>query len=77
MAQCLEINEQGFLYVSSNPVSQCTSLVALSIEEYNQSHAYVDFGDMSLLFTFSFSLVLFSYKAAWAVKVVAKAINII
>ncbi|ENV5948200.1 hypothetical protein [Vibrio parahaemolyticus] len=77
MAQCLEINEQGFLYVSNNAVPQCASLVALSIEEYNQSHAYIDFGDMSVLFTFSFSLVLFSYKAAWAVNVVKRAIDTI
>ncbi|WP_160927900.1 hypothetical protein [Vibrio tetraodonis] len=75
MAQCLEINEQGFLYASSNSVPQCTSLVVLSIEEYNQSQAYIDFGEMSALFTFSFSLVLFSYKSAWAVGVVKRAID--
>jgi len=75
MAKCLEINEQGFLYSSDNPVSQCTSLVALSIEEYNQTQAYVDFGDMSALFTFSFSLVLFSYKSSWAVGVIKRAIE--
>lgn len=71
----MEVSQDGFLYQSELPLSECSSVVVITAEEYNKTHLELDSADISGVFFFSFGLVLLSYKAAWVVGVIKNVIN--
>ncbi len=75
MASCIEITEQGFLYQSETPVRECSSLVVLTVDEYNQDHFLFEPSAISGVFFFGFGMVLLSYKTSFIVGALKSLLN--
>lgn len=75
MAFCVEVNQDGFLYVSELPLNQCSTMVITTVDEYKINQLELNPVDISSLFFFSFGLVLLSYKSAWIVGVIKNIIG--
>ncbi|POC64932.1 hypothetical protein VV7356_24210 (plasmid) [Vibrio vulnificus] len=75
MAFCVEATQEGFLYKSELSLSECSSMVVLTVDEYKVNQLEFNPVDISGLFFFSFGLVLLSYKSAWVVGVVKNLIG--
>lgn len=75
MANCVEVTSEGFLYQSSSSLSECSSMVILTIDEYKETQVELNPSDIGSLFFFSFGLVLLSYKSAWVVGVIKNLIG--
>lgn len=75
MAICVEVTGEGYLYQSELPLNQCSSLVIVTVDEYQKTQLEINPVEISSLFFFSFGLVLLSYKSAWIVGVVKNLIG--
>lgn len=74
MASCVEVTTDGFLTVSELPISECSSFVISTIDEYKMNAFEFNPSEISGIFFFAFGLVLISYKAAWVVGVIKNVI---
>lgn len=75
MAFCVEVTQEGFLYKSELPLSECSSMVIQTFDEYKVNQLELNPVDISSLFFFAFGLVLLSYKSAWVVGVIKNVIG--
>lgn len=75
MAFCVESNQDGFIYLSDSSLSECSSMVITTADEYKMNMFELNVADISSLFFFAFGLVLLSYKSAWVVGVIKNVIS--
>lgn len=76
--QCLQVNEQGFLYASPEPISECTGYIAISHSNYDSFLAdnTLKPEDLAASFTFGFATVIvMGYFAAYPVGIAKRLIR--
>ncbi|MCW8329403.1 single-stranded DNA-binding protein [Photobacterium sp. SDRW27] len=74
--QCVQINEQGFLFASPEPITECTGYVLVSHSTYDSFITDITINpvDIASSFTFGFAAVIITgYFAAYPVGI-AKAL---
>ncbi|QSV15463.1 single-stranded DNA-binding protein [Photobacterium ganghwense] len=75
---CVTVNEQGFLYATSQPISECASYVMVSRSTYDSFIADMSVTGEQLTeaFTYGFAAVIvFGYFAAYPVGIAKKLIR--
>lgn len=75
---CVDINEQGFLFATASPISECTSYILISRSNYDSflSGLTVTAEDIATSFSFGFmAVIVVGYFAAWPVGIAKSLIN--
>lgn len=76
--QCIQINGQGFLYASPEPVSECAGYVLVSRSNYDSflADSTITAQDLTVSFTYGFAAVIvFGYFAAYPVGIAKRLIR--
>lgn len=69
MAFCVGSNEQGFLYKLDTPVTECSSMVIQTVEEYKQSTVDIARG-IAIMFSWAFgAFVVLGWFPGYAIGV--------
>lgn len=79
MTSCVNTDQDGFLYLSSEPIETCSQLVVLSADEYNHltEHTTVTGAEVVEFYSFGFALVFFGWIISFPIKAALKAVNLI
>ena len=79
MANCVSTDENGFLYLSAQPIESCSQLVVLTAEDYNylNAHTSITGADIVEYYSFGFALVFFGWMISFPIKAALKAINLV
>ncbi len=79
MANCVSSDQNGFLYLSSEPVESCSQLVVLTADDYNYltAHTTISGAEVVQFYSFGFALVFFGWLISFPIKAALKAINLV
>lgn len=78
MAFCVGSNEQGFLYKLDTPVTECSSMVIQTVEEYKQSTVDIAPADIAIMFSWAFgAVVVLGWFPGYAIGVAKKLIRLL
>lgn len=76
MPLCIDKNEQGFLFLTETPVSECSSMVLLTVDEYKQSTLDIPASDVVMIFSWAFgAVVIIGWLPGFAIGVAKKLIR--
>jgi hypothetical protein len=78
MTICVAVSEEGFLYQTDLPITECTSMVIQSVGEYNTSHIELSPADIATVFAWSFgAVVVVGYFGGYVIGLAKRLINLI
>lgn len=79
MANCVSTDQNGFLYLSSEPVDTCSQLVVLTAEDYNYLTDYTTITGAEVVefYSLGFALVFFGWLISFPIKAALKSINLV
>lgn len=78
MSFCVGFNEQGFLYKLDTPVTECSSMVIQTVEEYKQSTVDIAPADIAIMFSWAFgAVVVLGWFPGYAIGVAKKLIRLL